>query len=124
MTELPQEIAPLTIATGPEAARAYAALTQDWNPIHLDPEFAAATPFGRPIAHGTMALNLLVEAVSRAGMRVVDLDIRFSAPTYVGQSLSTRAVRGEGADYAVSVLADGESVVLKGRATLGPRAAP
>jgi 3-hydroxybutyryl-CoA dehydratase len=126
MTAYPDAIAPLTIASSPEAAEGYAALTQDWNPIHLDPEFAAKTPFGRPIAHGTMALNLLLEAVARAtddAYRIVDLDIRFTAPTYVGQSLTADGTRAADGAYDVRVTADDGRVVLQGRAHLEPRAA-
>ncbi len=117
----PDTIPPLSIRSGPETAEAYAALTQDWNPIHLDADFAAATPFGKPIAHGTMALNLLVEAVARAGFRIAELDIRFTAPTFVGQALTASARRREGAEYAVEVYADGETAVLTGTATLDMR---
>lgn len=117
----PDTIPPLSITTSPAAAEAYAALTQDWNPIHLDPDFAAGTAFGRPIAHGTMALNLLAEAVARAGLRLATLDMRFSAPTYVGQRLTASARRIEGDRYALSVLADDTTDVLTGTATLAPR---
>ncbi|WP_163849176.1 MaoC family dehydratase [Pseudooceanicola aestuarii] len=142
----PKEIPPLDLASDAATAQAYAALTQDWNPIHLDPEFAAGTPFGRPIAHGTMALNLLVEAVARAGLRLAELEIRFTAPTYVGQRLTATAQRRngvgpEGAEtgaaemeeaqaeaaetggmpYDVTVLADGGTRVLSGTALLAPR---
>lgn len=124
MTDFPETLPPLTIATSPDAARAYAALTQDWNPIHLDEAFAARAGFERPIAHGTMALNLLVQAVeqgSAGGLRVADLDIRFTAPTWVGQSLTARAVRAKGASYTVSVTADDGRVVMGGQATLAAR---
>lgn len=117
----PDTIPPLTITSSVDTAKAYAALTQDWNPIHLDEDFAAATPFGRPIAHGTMALNLLVEAVARAGLRLADLDIRFSKPTFVGQTLTATADRTDGAHYAVTVVADGDTPVLTGTATLDRR---
>ncbi len=44
-----------------DAARvqAFADATEDWQPIHLDPAFAAGTPFGVPIAHGFLTLSML-----------------------------------------------------------------
>jgi 3-hydroxybutyryl-CoA dehydratase len=35
----------------------FAALTGDFNPLHVDHEAARATPFGRPIAHGLLSLS-------------------------------------------------------------------
>jgi acyl dehydratase len=34
----------------------FAGMTADFGPIHTDHEFAARTPFGKPIAHGLMGL--------------------------------------------------------------------
>ena len=45
--------------------RAYAELTNDFNPIHLDAEFAAATPMRRPIAHGTISLCLMWQCLGK-----------------------------------------------------------
>ena len=38
---------------------AFAYATGDYNPIHLDAERAAQTPFGSTIAHGMLSLSLL-----------------------------------------------------------------
>ncbi len=121
MTDFPDTIPPLTLTTSAETAQAYAALTQDWNPIHLDPEFAAKAGFDRPIAHGTMALNLAIQAVAQAedgALRIADLDIRFTAPTWIGQSLTTRLTRTDGAEYDLRVVTDDGRSVLLGRARL------
>lgn len=84
---LPAKLTPLELATSHETALAYGELTADFNPIHIDPDFAARTPFGRPIAHGTMALNLVLEAAARTFGRdrpLGDLAIRFVKPVPVG----------------------------------------
>ncbi len=36
----------------------FAGLSGDFNPIHVDHEFARGTPFGRPIAHGLLVLSI------------------------------------------------------------------
>jgi acyl dehydratase len=36
----------------------FANLTGDYNPIHLDPEYAAQTPFKKPIIHGHLSSSV------------------------------------------------------------------
>src|SRR6516225_1788808 len=36
----------------------FAGLSGDFNPIHLDHEFARTTPFRRPIAHGLLVFSI------------------------------------------------------------------
>ena len=73
------------------AIRAYAELTNDFNPIHLDPVFAASTPMGGVIAHGTMSICLLWQALFRtfgaSAFEALELDIRFVKPVREGETL-------------------------------------
>lgn len=66
---------------------AYADLTEDWNPIHLDAAFAARTPFGGCIAHGTMTAALIWDAVEVAlgaeAIQGLAAEIKFVAPVPV-----------------------------------------
>lgn len=84
---LPHSLEPLELAASDASARLYAELTSDFNPIHLDASFAAQTAFGRPIAHGTMSLNLVLEAAAAtfgADHECSDIDIRFVRPLPIG----------------------------------------
>ncbi|WP_159500493.1 MaoC family dehydratase [Microbacterium sp. 18062] len=73
----------------------FARVTGDHNPIHLDAEFAAATPFGTRIAHGLLTLSLVVPLmgdvfeVTDAGMGInYGLNrVRFPAPVPVGSRI-------------------------------------
>lgn len=90
LPQLPASLVALKLQTSPETTRAYAELTADLNPIHLDARFAANTAFGRPILHGTMALNLILEAAARTFGRarpVTGLAIRFLKPVPVGETI-------------------------------------
>jgi acyl dehydratase len=70
----------------------FARVTGDHNPIHLDAEFAATTPFGTRIAHGLLTLSLVVPLMGEvfevpdAGMGInYGLNrVRFPAPVQVG----------------------------------------
>jgi acyl dehydratase len=72
--------------------RAYAELTDDFNPIHLDPVFAAGTPMGGVIAHGTLSICLLWQSLFRSfgagAFAALDLDIRFVKPVRIGETLT------------------------------------
>lgn len=70
----------------------FADLTGDYNPIHLDAEYAAKTPFGEPIAHGLLGLSVMA-GLSTDAPRVHTtalVDIRgwkFCKPVYVGDEI-------------------------------------
>lgn len=71
---------------------AYAELTADRNPLHTDPAFAATTPMGGVIAHGTLSLNLLwlslVRTFGEQAISGCELDVRFAKPVRAGQTIS------------------------------------
>lgn len=46
---------------------AFADLTGDHNPIHVDPEFAKNTQFGQQIAHGLLGLSTAVGLIMETG---------------------------------------------------------
>lgn len=74
-----------------ERVRGWARLTRDDNPLHLDPDFAATTPFGVPITHGHLLACVAVDAAQqRDGARLLEggrLSVRFRAPVPVGAEL-------------------------------------
>lgn len=64
----------------------------DDNPIHHDPEFAANTRFGRPIASGTHTTALLLGLTASyfsKGMSMVGLDywVGFRRPIYADETI-------------------------------------
>ncbi|WP_161882352.1 MaoC family dehydratase [Deinococcus alpinitundrae] len=82
---------------------AFADATGDHQFIHVDPEKAAQTPFGGPIAHGFLTLSLLAGEFANLGgslqlegaKMVVNYGlgrVRFVAPVRVGRRLRNRAV--------------------------------
>ncbi len=75
--------------------RAFAELSGDFNPIHLDEEFAAKTQFGKRIAHG-MISGALISAVlgnEFKEKKIVYLSqtMRFIAPVFIDDTITATA---------------------------------
>lgn len=90
-------------ATLPQAALIYR-LSGDRNPIHADPQVASEAGFDRPVLHGLCTYGIAGHAVLGAlcayrPERLRRLDVRFSAPVFPGDTIST-AVWREGAGRA------------------------
>lgn len=66
---------------------AFARLTGDNNPIHVDPEFSARTHFGRTVAHGMLLYSVLCGVISRhfPGATQLSQELMFPAPTYANE---------------------------------------
>ena len=88
--ELPSLSKPLT----QETIDGYARASGDFNPIHVDPAFAASTPFGGTIAHGMLLLAYLSEmmtaAFGRAWLAGGRLKVRFKGVARPGDTLAVR----------------------------------
>jgi len=119
------EIEPCSIHATAEKVGLHAKLVGDFNPLHLDEEFAAKTPFGGAIVHGSMMLNLLVDTLEKAGGEAFangHMSVRFAAPARVGETLTAggQASETEAGSYDIWVRRGDGTVVVKG--TLTPSA--
>jgi 3-hydroxybutyryl-CoA dehydratase len=85
----------------------FAGISNDFNPIHVDHEFARATLYRRPIAHGLLSLAVCSGlGLYAPPMRTLALlqikEWYFRGPVYVGDTLHVRSqvlekqVRGRG----------------------------
>lgn len=84
----------VALKTRPDQAALYR-LNGDRNPLHIDPDAAAAAGFDRPILHGLCTYGIACRAVMQAccdfdPARIKAFDARFSAPLYPGETLLTR----------------------------------
>jgi 3-hydroxybutyryl-CoA dehydratase len=70
----------------------YAQASRDFNPIHIDPEFARQTPAGGTIAHGMLVLayisQMMTEAFGICWLTGGRFNVRFKMPARPGDTLS------------------------------------
>ncbi|MEN6479162.1 MAG: MaoC/PaaZ C-terminal domain-containing protein [Anaerolineales bacterium] len=76
---------------------AFAAVSGDYNPLHVDEAFAKNTMFGQRIAHGLLGLSIATGLAFQAGLvdsstlAFTGLTWKFKAPILIGDSISYRA---------------------------------
>lgn len=82
-----------------ERVNQFAEATNDFQFIHVDPEKAAQTPFGGPIAHGFLSLSLLsylnaqsaiVPENTVMGINYGSDKVRYLTPVRVGKRIRSR----------------------------------
>lgn len=69
----------------------FAGLSGDFNPLHMDHEWARQGPFGRPIAHGLLSLSISSGLPSRIDelvlMAYLEETRKFRAPVFPGDTI-------------------------------------
>ena len=120
----PDEVCDLP--TLPQAALIYR-LSGDPNPLHADPQVAAAAGFDRPILHGLCTLGIAGHAILKTycdydTARFKSLKLRFSSPVFPGETIRTEmwrdgknvSFRAKVVERDIVVLNNGLSVVSDG----------
>lgn len=117
-----------TMTITDETIRAFADLTGDHNPVHLDEAYAAGTRFGRRIAHGMIAAGLISAALANdlpgPGTVYLGQTLQFKAPVYPGDtitaSVEVKAVRVDKPIVVLSTVCTNQdgTRVLEGEATV------
>ena len=75
-----------------EHVERYARASGDFNPIHMDSDFAAGSQFGTRIAHGMMVAAAISEMMTTAfggeWLNTGRMKIRFKSPVYPGDRIT------------------------------------
>jgi 3-hydroxybutyryl-CoA dehydratase len=110
---------------------AFAALTGDRNPLHLDDAFARRSRFGRPVAHGVLVAGVISAALGMVlpgpGAIYLSQTLKFLRPVYPGDTVTATleviairedkgivTLRTTCTNQAGVPVVDGEAVVLVG----------
>ena len=110
-----------------EMVQLFAKVSGDFNPIHLDDEFAKKTKFGRRIAHGMLSGALISRVLAMKlgpGGIYLGQNLKFLRPVHIGDTIEIKAkVLSIDEEKGIGVIStnvwnqDG-GVVIKGEATI------
>ncbi len=69
---------------------AFAGVTGDFNPVHINEEAAKKSPFGRRIAHGMLTGSFISTVLGMKmpgeGTIYLEQSLKFTAPVYIGDT--------------------------------------
>lgn len=111
----------------PDDVAEFARLTGDTNPVHLNEDYAAATPFKARIVHGMLTAGYISTVLGTRlpgeGAIYMSQTLKFLAPVYHGDSVTARAEvieLNEAKSRAVMACTChvGDRLVLQGEAVL------
>jgi len=107
---------------------AFARVTGDHNPVHVDEEFAKTTRFGRRIAHGMLTASLISAVLANKlpgeGSVYLGQTLTFVAPVFPGDEITARVtVREIREDKPILKLEtvcvnQRDEIVIRGEATV------
>ena len=110
-----------------EDVRKFADISGDYNPIHLDDEFAKDSMFGARIAHGILTASHISAVIGYIfpgpGWIYLGQSLQFRAPVKIGDTVHTavevtETVAEKNIVELSTVCKVGDTVVLKGTATI------
>ena len=107
---------------------AFADLTGDHNPVHVDEEFAKTTRFGRRIAHGMLTASLISSVLANKlpgeGSVYLGQTLDFKAPVFPGDEITARVTVKEMREDKPIVkletvcINQRDEIVIRGEATI------
>lgn len=90
----PGDAAELTRVVDAAAVAGFVDAVGDYNPVHSDAEFAAATPFGEPIAPGVFTAGLISAVIGTRlpgpGAIYLSQSLKFLRPVKFGDAITAR----------------------------------
>ena len=108
----------------------FAGICGDFNPLHVDQEFAAKTPFKKRIAHGMLSASLISTLLGTTlpGKNTIYMEqsLKFRAPVFIGDTITARVevielitekniarLKTEAINQSGDVVIDGQATIMK-----------
>jgi len=108
----------------------FAGVSGDFNPAHINEQYAAGTFFGKRIAHGLLSASFLSAVLANQlpgpGSIFMSLSVKFQAPVFIGDTITARAEvasldsEKNRVTMNLTCINQDEKQVLKGEAVLSP----
>lgn len=77
-----------------EDIQAFAKMSGDYNPIHMNDEYAKTTQFGQRIAHGMISASLISAVLGMhlpgPGAVYMSQEVKFRKPVFIGDILTAK----------------------------------
>jgi 3-hydroxybutyryl-CoA dehydratase len=110
---------------------AFAGITGDFNPLHVNAEYAKDTLFKRRVAHGMLTAGLIDQTLTNmGGLGTIHLSqvVKFTAPVFIGDTVTVVSevsakdagknrltIKSTIANQDGKTVLEGEAVVMMGR---------
>ncbi len=119
----------------------FAELTGDFNPIHLDQDFAKESIFGKRVAHGLLVMSMAIGLIIKTGVLDGTIDAfrsiktwKFKKPVYIGDAIraklavktinSLRGLDSGIVQLGINVINQDEALVMSGELSVLIRSKP
>ena len=119
--------ASVTVKVTDKMVRQFAEMSGDYNPIHLDEDYAATTIFKKRIAHGmilgAIVSRVLIETIGNGGIYRAQT-LKFYNPVYIDEDITfkieiTKVHQGRGlAIVSTTAIKSNGDACMKGEATI------
>jgi acyl dehydratase len=96
----------------------YAGASGDFNPIHLDDEFARSVGLPGRILHGLWTMAQVARVQSEDPLALKSLSVQFRGMGVPEKEIAITSTPGEDGAVAVEAVQDGNKLVRRGRAVL------
>ena len=83
----------ITIPITEKMVQLFAEMSGDYNPVHMDEEYAKTTRFGRRIAHGMLSGALISRALAMElgpGGIYLSQELKFANPIFIGDTVEVQ----------------------------------